>query len=92
MKLIRCTVTEGPRSGFKAIEVPSAEGYGEHFSIEVRFLKQEGDEFLLPVRVVGWDSVQKLSLIQLPVEADSGANRMWINDAIIHNVPDGAPV
>jgi hypothetical protein len=90
--LINCEVTEGPRAGFKTVSVDSVEGWKEFFTIEERFLKSQNDTFLLPIRVVGIDREQRLKLIQLPVEADSGASRVWVSfDAIINPDEDEVP-
>ena len=85
MELIRCEVTEGSRAGFKAIGVQSVEGFAEFFTIEDRFLVEKNGDYLLPVRVIGKDPRYGTLLIQLPVEADSGANRVWISGEMIHD-------
>ncbi len=83
MELLKCDVTEGPRPGFKAVGVASIEGFVEFLSIEDRFLVTQGHEFLLPVRVIGRDKKYDTVLVQLPVEADSGANRVWVKSATV---------
>ncbi len=83
MKLVTCEVSKGARDGFKTVGVQSVEGFIEYFSIEERFLFNENGEYLLPARVISTDSRYKTSLIQLPVEADSGANRVWISGNLI---------
>jgi hypothetical protein len=79
MAMLRCDVTEGPREGFKTVAVPSMEGHPEFLAIEEKFLTKQGDQFFLHVRVIGEDRKSKATLVQLPVEADSGANRVWIH-------------
>lgn len=91
MALIRCEVTEGPRPGFKAIGVASIEGHSEYLAIEERFLVRRGDDYLLPIRVVGRDRHHGTALIQLPVEADSGANRVWVRIDALTEIPDEIP-
>mgnify|MGYP000092791580 CR=1 FL=1 len=78
MPLLQCDVLDGPRQGFKAIGIASIEGFTEYLTIEDRFLVDQDGEFFLPVRLVGKDNQHKTALIQLPVEADSGANRVWV--------------
>ena len=41
-------------------------------------LSHLGRSSYLPVRVMRIDPARKLALISLPVEADSGANRLWV--------------
>jgi hypothetical protein len=91
MALIPCVVTEGPRPNFKAVEVESIEGHTENLSIEDRFLVRRGDNYLLPVRLIGRDRRYNTALVQLPVEADSGANRVWVKGEIVEGAPDEVP-
>ncbi len=94
MQLLRCRISDGPRSGFKTVSVESIEGHTEHFAIEERFLAYSEGELSLPVQVVGRDRQYDTALVQLPVEADSGANRVWVrSDQIItHNKKEAAMV
>jgi hypothetical protein len=91
MALVRCEITEGPRSGFKAVGVPSVEGHSEFLSIEERFLVKRNGSFLLPVKVVGADPRHGTSLVELPLEADSGANRVWVRPGDILRDADEVP-
>jgi hypothetical protein len=77
MAYIRCEHSEH-RPGFKAIGIPGIIG-NENLVIEERFLAKRDGEYFLPVDVIGRDHEHNTSLIQLPWEADSGANRMWVN-------------
>lgn len=78
MELVRCEVTEGPRDGFKSVGLQSAEGHFEYLVVEDRFLAFRDDHYYLPVVVVGRDARHETVLVQLPFEADSGANRVWV--------------
>jgi len=91
MALIPCDVTEGPRPGWKAVGVASIEGHTEHLTIEERFLVRQGKNYLLPVRLIGRDPRHKTALVQLPVEADSGANRVWVKAEVVKDPPDEVP-
>jgi hypothetical protein len=92
MALIQCEVTEGPRAGFKAIGIESIEGHTEYLAIEEKFLVRNGDGFLLSVSLVGRDRRNKTVLVQLPVEADSGANRVWVSEQALSPAADEVPV
>jgi hypothetical protein len=83
MALLRCEVAEGPRPGFKTIAVPSVEGHSEFLTIEERLLSHRNGSLLLPVSVVGKDERYDTVLIQLPLEADSGANRVWVRSGAL---------
>jgi hypothetical protein len=84
-------VTEGPRPGFKAVGVGSIEGHTEYFTIEERFLLRRGEAWLLPVQLIGRDRRYDTVLVQLPVEADSGANRVWVRGKSVEEAPDEVP-
>ncbi|MFO0967990.1 MAG: hypothetical protein U0793_20725 [Gemmataceae bacterium] len=91
MYLVRCEVSEGPRPGYKAIGISSVEGYSEYLVVEERFLVHRDDGVYLPVILVGWDRRQNLALAQLPYEADSGANRVWVSKTQIVPEADEVP-
>lgn len=91
MALVKCEVTEGPRAGFKSVGVQSVEGFTEYLAIEERFLVDNDGDLLLPVRLIARDLKHKTALVQLPVEADSGANRVWVFGNIVSNAPDEIP-
>ena len=78
MALLHCHIEEGPRQGFKTIGVASVEGHSEYLTIEEKFLVKRGEDRLLAVKIIGKDPQQKIVLVQLPYEADSGANRVWV--------------
>ena len=91
MPFLQCEVTDGPRGGYKSVGVPSIEGFMEYLSIEERFLVREGDQYLLPVRRVGKDRTHNTALVQLPVEADSGANRVWVRNSLLVEAANEVP-
>jgi hypothetical protein len=91
MALIPCEVTEGPRAGYKAVGVPSIEGHTEYLAIEDRFLVRRDKAYFLPVQLIGRDRRYDTALVQLPVEADSGANRVWVNGKLVEEPPDEVP-
>lgn len=65
-----------------------SDGHTEYLTIEERFLVRKGKSYLLPVRLIGRDQRHKTALIQLPVEADSGANRAWVKAETLEDAPD----
>jgi hypothetical protein len=88
MALIKCDISEGPRAGFKTVGVPSFDNHKEYLSIEEKFLVKKDHGLLLAVDVIGKDHNQKLTLIELPFEADSGANRVWVRDDVFYDKTD----
>jgi hypothetical protein len=91
MRFIQCQASEGPRDGFKTVKVRTVEGYDECLTIEDRFLAQRDDDFFLPVIPVGQDKNQQMALVHLPVEADSGARRVWVYEADLIDDPNRVP-
>jgi hypothetical protein len=81
MSHVPSTILEGPRHGFKTAAVQTAEGMTEYMTIEERFIKTQGGISYIPVLVVGEDPHKQVALIRLPVEADSGANRVWVRSS-----------
>lgn len=78
MTILECTVSEGPRDGYKSVEVQDAEGNTEYFVIDERFIVEQDGGTFVPVSKIGRDDGTKLELVQLPVETDSGAKRIWV--------------
>ncbi len=91
MALMRCEISEGPRANYKTVGVASIEGHTEYLAIEERFLVRQGGSYLLPVSFIGRDPRHKTALVQLPVEADSGANRVWVSAEAVTEAPDEVP-
>jgi hypothetical protein len=91
MALVRCEALDGPRPGFKAVGVRSVEGHVEYLAVEERFLVRKGEAYFLPVGVVGNDPRHQTALVELPLEADSGANRVWVHADHLANGLDEVP-
>jgi hypothetical protein len=47
-------------------------------SIQHDFVTHREGQWYLPIGVVGIDRNKRLALIEFPVEADSGAHRIWV--------------
>lgn len=91
MRFVRCEISEGPREGYLAVGVKSIEGHTEYLTIEERLLVKRKGEYYLPVGVIGQDKTHATVLVQLPVEADSGANRVWVRKSDIAVERDEVP-
>jgi hypothetical protein len=79
MAKVRC---ENVSEGLRASEaLASLRDYHErrHFiRVERDFLSEQGGHFYLPIGVVHVDPKTKAVLIELPHEAETGANRLWV--------------
>jgi hypothetical protein len=73
-----CQVSAGLRPSEATVMLRDFDGRKEFMPIERDFLSQEGERYYLPVSLLHIDEAQRAALIALPVEADSGANRIWV--------------
>lgn len=84
MAKLRCeTVTGGLRASEVLAEVVDFKGRRHFLRVEHDFLYE--NEFL-PVGIVHEDSQQGLVLIELPQEAETGANRLWVRKEQLQNL------
>jgi len=80
MPYVLCTVDDGLRPSEVTVEVQSRGGRSEFLRVDRDFVKQVGERHFLPVGLIAKNRVenQEVALIELPHEADSGANRLWV--------------
>lgn len=89
MPYVLCDVVrekQGPLE--KSVAVRSAQGHREFLEVPAAFLHREGGKSYLAVGLVSRDLRQDLALVELPFEADSGANHVWVATS---SVLDPAP-
>lgn len=79
MAKLRCDkVSEGLRPSEVLATFHDFRGRTHFIRVERDFLsKENGDEFL-PIGIVHVDPKSKAILIELPHEAETGANRLWV--------------
>jgi hypothetical protein len=77
MAHVICEVSNGLRASERTVAVRDVDGFGQFLRVESDFLTttQQGKTYL-PVGVVHM-SADRI-LIELPHEADSGINRLWV--------------
>jgi hypothetical protein len=76
---IRCeSVSDGLRASEAVAVFRDYEGRRHYLRVERDFLSNEGGHFYLPIGIVHIDPRTKLVLIELPHEAETGANRLWV--------------
>ena len=78
MPQVICDVSAGLRDSERTVAVRDIHGRRQFLRVEYDFLTRKGDKFYLPVGEVYYTADQKV-LIELPHEADSGANRLWVH-------------
>ena len=84
MAQVVCEVSAGLRDSEKTVAVRDIQGRRQFLRVEQDFLTHEGEQSYLPVGVVQATADGKV-LIELPHEADSGANRLWIKRSDLRN-------
>lgn len=93
MTQLRCeSVSEGLRASEAIAIFRDFKGRRHFLRVERDFLSDEGGTFYLPIGVVHVDPRTKLVLIELPHEAETGANRLWVEqdqlDELIENLSE----
>lgn len=79
MARLRCKeVAPGLRSSERVAIFADVEGRDHFLRVEGDFLYREGEQALLPVAVVHRDPATGYLLVELPHEAETGANRVWV--------------
>jgi hypothetical protein len=88
---VRCDVIPGGilPQGVTA-RIKGLDGRSQFVQVTQGMINHEGGQDYLPIGIVDIDRRNRRVLIELPVEADSGANRMWIGfDALRKEVARG---
>lgn len=79
MALLICKdVASGLRSSEATVTLEAADGGEEYFPIDRGMISRKDCKDYLTVRLLGEYEATGNSLVGLPVEADSGANRIWV--------------
>lgn len=84
MSKIRCNqVSEGLRSSEVVASFVDFYGRTHFIRVEEDFLSQQNGAKYLPVGVVHVDLSKQAVLIELPHEAETGANRLWVKQELL---------
>ena len=75
---IRCEVSEGLLDTDITVCVTDVDGREQYMHVLPSMVNREGGLTYLPVGIIKIDRRDHRVLIELPIEADSGVNRMWI--------------
>ncbi len=79
MEQLRCeNVSEGLRASEAVASFRDYHNRRHFIRVERDFLSEQNDHFYLPIGVVHVDPRTKAVLIELPHEAETGANRLWV--------------
>lgn len=77
---VKCEISEGLRASEVTVAVRDVDNRPEFLRVHREFAQQFDNQGYLPIGVVFYDreSGRDQVLIELPHEADSGTNRLWV--------------
>jgi hypothetical protein len=78
MAQVICEVSEGLRKSEATAKLITYDGRPEFLPVDRGLLSEEGGKHYLAVGLIHVSNERKAALISLPVEADSGAHRVWV--------------
>jgi hypothetical protein len=78
MAQLLCEVSEGLRPAEATVKVHRLDGRAEFLPVDRGMVTKAGRKNYLAVGLIYLDEAQEAALIELPEEADSGANRLWV--------------
>jgi hypothetical protein len=81
MPLVICETSDGLRASEVTAIVRDFYGKRHFIPVDRDFLSKEGKNSYMPVGLLRINEAEEAALVQLPVEADSGANRLWVKRA-----------
>jgi hypothetical protein len=91
---VRCEVTPGGiLPGGVTARIKDVDGRCQYVQVTRGMINHQVGEDYLPIGIVDIDRQARKVLIELPVEADSGVNRMWVGfDSLRKEVDRGVGV
>lgn len=78
MALLVCDLKEGLRSREATAIVKDYTGRRQFMPLDRTQIAEEDGKSWVTVGLVHVDEAKKLALVSLPIEADSGAHRIWV--------------
>jgi hypothetical protein len=75
---VRCEVSAGLRDSERTVMVRGHDGRRHYLRVEHYLLLERDGQSYLPVGLIDIDPKTQARLIELPLEADSGAHRVWV--------------
>ena len=78
MMLVRCEVRPGVDSVAVSVAVRDTANQPTFLEMDRNMVTKRGGRPYIPVGVVHRDKEKGVALVEFPVEADSGAHRIWV--------------
>jgi hypothetical protein len=79
MAQVLCEVSEGLRKSEATVKLVAYDGRPEFLPVDRGLLSEDGGRYYLSVGLVHVSHEKGAALVSLPVEADSGAHRLWVS-------------
>jgi hypothetical protein len=89
MAQVLCEVSEGLRRSEATVKLTAYDGAPEYLPVDRGFVSETGGKQYLSVGLIHVSHEKGAALVALPVEADSGAHRIWVRLDQLR--PDVAP-
>ncbi len=77
-RVICSKVRPGLRDTERVVAVKDVEGRAHHLRVDADYLTEDAGRVYLPIGIVSRSTDGRYYLIELRLEADSGANRIWV--------------
>ena len=78
MHYVECEVTGGLRESEVTVSIEGIDGTKAFLRVEKEFIHQPNGQAYLAIGTIHIDQQGGKALIELPHEADSGVNRLWV--------------
>ena len=78
MYYVECGVSGGLRASEATVSIEDIDGARAFLRVERGFIHQPNGQAYLPIGLIYVDQQVGRALIELPHEADSGVNRLWV--------------
>jgi hypothetical protein len=76
---VRCEISEGLTESDITVCISDVDGHDQFIHVLPSMVNWVGETPYLPVGLIDLDHRNRRVLIELPIEADSGVNRMWMS-------------
>jgi hypothetical protein len=86
---LECQVKDGLRPQEATVMVRDYDGEKHFMPLDRGLLAAEGGKYYISVALMKMDPRSKAALVALPIEADSGAYRIWVKRKNLKDLPEG---
>ena len=76
---VRCEISEGLIESDITVSIRDINGRDQFIHVLPSMVNRELSKCFLPVGIINVDYPNNRVLVELPIEADSGVNRMWMS-------------